>query len=114
MVKDYEKERELLQLIPEDMVYEKQTLSNDFIFGKVMQNKSICTELITLLTGNELDDTVNVNNQKPIKVTSDSKGVRYDVYVEDKHSSYDAEMQNDDSKKNLPKRSRSKPMFRQV
>ncbi len=71
-----------------------------------MQNKSLCTELITLLTGNELDDTVNVNNQKPIKVTSDSKGVRYDVYVEDKHSSYDAEMQNDDSKKNLPKRSR--------
>ena len=103
-MKDYEKE--LINLIPEDMVYEKQTLSNDFIFGKTMQNKELCVELITMLTGNEIDDSVTINNQKPVKITSDSKGVRYDVYVEDLKNSYDAEMQNYNSLNDLPRRSR--------
>lgn len=103
-MKDYEKE--LVRLIPEELEYEKQTLKNDFIFGKVMQNKDICIELINLLTGNEIDDTVNINNQKPVKITSDSKGVRYDVYVEDEKNIYDAEMQNGCDKNQLPRRTR--------
>ena len=44
--------------------------------------------------------------QKSIKITYDGKGVRLDVYVEDKENTvYDLEMQATDMK-NLPKRSR--------
>lgn len=98
-------ELELMQMIPEEMAYEKQTIKNDFIFGKVMQDKGICTELIELLTGNEIGDDIIINAQKSVKVTNDSKGVRYDVYVDDGNNTiYDAEMQNKDEE--LPKRTR--------
>ena len=99
-------EKELILNMPEDMVYENLTLKSDFIFGKVMQNKEICLELIRILTGNAVDENVTINNQKPIKVTNDSKGIRYDVYVEDDNTAYDAEMQNRDSASELPKRTR--------
>jgi len=104
MVRDFN-EMELLARIPEDMVYENQTISNDFIFGKVMQDKGLCTELLELLTGNKLDEDITINAQKFIKVTNDSRGVRYDVYVEDgKNTVYDAEMQNKNV--DMPKRAR--------
>lgn len=104
MVKKYD-EKELLARIPESMVYENQTIKNDFIFGKVMQDKELCKELIELLTGNMIGDDITINAQKSIKVTNDSKGVRYDVYVEDsKNVVYDAEMQN--KNEDIPKRTR--------
>ena len=101
----YKSEEELMKMIPEDMVYEKQTIKNDFIFGKVMQDKGLCTELLELLTGNEIGDNITINAQKSIKVTNDSKGVRYDVYVDDGNNTvYDTEMQN--KNEDLPKRAR--------
>ncbi len=104
MVKIYD-EKELLTRIPEDMIYENQTIKNDFIFGKVMQDKSLCTELLELLTGKEIDGDITINAQKSVKVTNDSKGVRYDVYVEDsKNTVYDAEMQNKNA--DMPRRTR--------
>ena len=42
MKETYTDEMELLANLPEDMVYEKQTIKNDFIFGKVMQDKGLC------------------------------------------------------------------------
>lgn len=103
-MKDYKEE--LLEKMPDEMLYENLTLKNDFIFGKVMQNKEICVELIQILTGNQMDEGVTINNQKPVKVTNDSRGVRYDVYVEDDVTAYDAEMQNYDKQQDLPRRSR--------
>ncbi len=104
MVKNYD-EKELLARIPEDMIYENQTIKNDFIFGKVMQDKGLCIELLELLTGNEIGGDITINAQKSIKVTNDSKGVRYDVYVEDsKNTVYDAEMQNKNV--DMPRRTR--------
>lgn len=106
MTKNYETKGQLMKLPPEKE-YEKQTLKNDFIFGKVMQDRELCLEMLELLTGNVIDGNVTINEQKPIRITSDSKGVRYDVYVEeDGVNVYDAEMQNDNKKENLPKRSR--------
>ncbi len=104
MVKDCD-EVKLLARIPEGLDYEKQTISNDFIFGKVMQDKRLCVELLELLTGNEIGENIIINAQKSIKVTNDSKGVRYDVYVEDdKRTVYDAEMQNKNDE--IPRRTR--------
>ncbi len=103
----YEKEKEQLTKIPPEQEYEKQTLKNDFIFGKVMQDKTLCIKLLELLTGNDIDDLISINTQKAIKVTNESKGIRYDVYVEDcDNNAYDTEMQNLNTLEDLPKRTR--------
>ena len=87
--------------------YERLTLKDDFIFGKVMQEPSNCVEMLQRLTGNVIGDNVSINNQKAIKVAVDGKAVRYDVYVEDEVTGlYDAEMQQNDNRAVLPKRSR--------
>lgn len=88
--------------------YEHLGIADDFIFGKVMQDKSLCVSLLEILTGNTIDDVESIIVQKPVKVSFDSKGVRYDLYVEDNYRRmYDAEIQNCSSKsKELPRRSR--------
>ncbi len=96
-------------LTPEELevMYENLTIKDDFIFGKVMENKENCVEMIERLTGNKLSDNISINNQKAVKVAVDGKGVRYDVYVEDDaRIMYDAEMQQSENKGILPKRSR--------
>lgn len=88
--------------------YEHLGIEDDFIFAKIMQDKLLCVRLLELLTGNTIDDVENIVVQKSVKVTNDSKGIRYDVYVDDgQNRIYDAEMQNKTSKdKELPRRSR--------
>ena len=96
-------------LTPEELavMYENLTIKDDFIFGKVMENKDNCVEMIERLTGNKLSDNISINKQKAVKVAVDGKGVRYDVYVEDDaRVMYDAEMQQSENKNILPKRSR--------
>ena len=82
-------------------------LSNDFMFGKVMQNKYLCKKLLQLIF-----PEINIEHieypelQKSIKPDGDAHGIRLDVYVkDDKNSVYDIEMQAVDTKE-LPKRSR--------
>lgn len=90
--------------------YLKKDISDDFIFGKVMQKEKNCIPLLERLTGNRIESVEAVVCQKAIRVTSDSKGVRYDIYVEDdKGIMYDAEMQkkkDDTSIENLSNRAR--------
>ncbi len=96
-------------LTPEELavMYENLTIKDDFIFGKVMENKDNCVEMIERLTGNKLSDNISINKQKAVKVAVDGKGVRYDIYVEDDaRVMYDAEMQQSENKSILPKRSR--------
>ena len=86
--------------------YERLTLKDDFIFGKIMQEPCNCVEMLQRLTGNVIGSNISINNQKAIKVAVDGKGVRYDVYVEDESTGlYDAEMQQKENVV-LPKRSR--------
>ncbi|MBE5946665.1 MAG: Rpn family recombination-promoting nuclease/putative transposase [Lachnospiraceae bacterium] len=90
-----------------EVQYERLTLKDDFIFGKVMQEPSNCVEMLQRLTGNVIGNNISINNQKAIKVAVDGKAVRYDVYVEDEVTGlYDAEMQQNDNRAVLPKRSR--------
>ena len=90
--------------------YVKKDITDDFIFGKVMQKKENCIGLLECLTGNKIENVRTVISQKAVKVTNDSKGVRYDIYVEDDIDRiYDAEMQNYNKKSDveaLPKRTR--------
>ena len=63
--------------------YEELSLADDFMFCKIMVKPRNCIEMLKRLTGNKIERIKAVAEQKVIQVTSDSKGIRYDVYVEE-------------------------------
>ena len=87
--------------------WEELSISNDFLFGKVMQNPELCKELLQrILPDLDIDHVEYPELQKAIKEDFDAKGVRLDVYVNDgKGTVYDIEMQAVTSKY-LPRRTR--------
>ena len=87
--------------------WEELSISNDFLFGKVMQDPELCKELLRrILPGLNIDRVEYPELQKTIKEDFDAKGVRLDVYVNDgKGTVYDIEMQAVTSEY-LPRRTR--------
>lgn len=87
--------------------WEELSISNDFLFGKVMQNPQLCKELLQrILPDLKIDHIEYPELQKNIRQDIDAKSVRLDVYVKDEKAVvYDIEMQVSDTKE-LPKRSR--------
>ena len=87
--------------------WEELGISNDFLFGKVMQNPELCKELLQrILPDLKIDHIEYPELQKSIEQDRDAHGVRLDVYVkDDKETIYDIEMQVSNTKE-LPKRSR--------
>lgn len=87
--------------------YEELSFTDDFMFCKVLTtNPQLCHELLELILGRKVGDFIRLDQQKPINITSDGKGVRFDVYSEDDSQTvYDCEMQTSSSR-NLPKRIR--------
>lgn len=87
--------------------WENLGISNDFLFGKVMQNPKLCKELLQrILPDLKIDRIEYPELQKAIKPDADAKSIRLDVYVkDDKNVVYNIEMQASDTKE-LPKRSR--------
>ena len=87
-------------------IWESLGISNDFMFGKIMQDAELCKELLQrILPDLEIDHIEYPEAQKSIRLDVDAKSVRLDVYVRDgKGSIYDIEMQVVDTKE-LPKRS---------
>ena len=74
--------------------YEELELRDDFMFGKVMGNKELCKEVLETLLVIRIDSIEYPEQQKSIRITSEGRGVRLDVYVQDeKDTIYDAEMQ---------------------
>ena len=73
--------------------YEKLEISNDFMFYKVMQDENLCKGLLERIFGKKIK-RIEYQTQKAIEITTDSKGIRLDVYVDDEEGSvYDLEMQ---------------------
>lgn len=87
--------------------WEELGISNDFLFGKVMQNPELCKELLQrILPDLKIDHIEYPELQKSIKPDMDARSVRLDVYIQDnKDVVYDIEMQVSDTGE-LPKRSR--------
>ncbi len=87
--------------------WEELDISNDFLFGKVMQNPELCKELLQrILPDLEIERVEYPELQKSINIDMDARSVRLDVYVkDDKEVVYDIEMQVGNTKE-LPKRSR--------
>ncbi|WP_303059109.1 PD-(D/E)XK nuclease family transposase [Veillonella magna] len=92
-------------LVHEDVIdYETQlalrekwrnlTITDNFLFEKVMRNKRICKRLIEKILGMTIADISFPESEKVIDMRRDSKGVRLDVYVTDMDGNiYDIEMQ---------------------
>lgn len=87
--------------------WEDLSISNDFLFGKVMQDAELCKELLQrILPELDIDHVEYPELQKTIKEDFEAKGVRLDAYVNDgKGTVYDIEMQAVTSKY-LPRRTR--------
>ena len=64
--------------------WEELDISNDFMFGKVMQDPELCRELLQrILPDLEIDHVEYPEMQKGIQVDIDAKSVRLDLYVRD-------------------------------
>ncbi len=87
--------------------WEELGISNDFLFGKVMQDAELCKELLQrILPDLDIDHVEYPELQKTIKEDYEAKGIHLDVYVNDgKGTVYDIEMQAVTSKY-LPRRTR--------
>lgn len=80
-------------------------LSNDFLFGKIMQDARLCKPFLETVLNIRIDHIVYIQNQKTIDEKIDSKSVRLDIYVDDGKVVYNCEMQTAKGGE-LPKRSR--------
>lgn len=87
--------------------YEELQFSDDFMFCNVLvENLDLCKELLELILSIKIEGIELAETQKTIRVSYDSKGVRFDVYtVDDANTVYDIEMQSVIAK-DLPKRTR--------
>ena len=88
-------------------IWEGLGISNDFLFGKVMQDPELCKGLLQRIFPElEIDHIEYPELQKGIRIDADAKSVRLDVYIKDgKGTVYDIEMQVVNTKE-LPGRSR--------
>ncbi len=89
--------------------YEDLTFSDDFMFGKVTEDKEISRGLLKCLLQREIGELEEIQNEKRYQEACDGKGIRLDLYSRDKDNVYDAEMQNKNNlsveQLELPKRS---------
>ena len=90
--------------------YEELGFSDDFMFGRVMQDKALLRDVLECLLQHPVGELMDVEPQREFKYTSDGKPIRLDIYTRDSGKVYDAEMQNLNHKSieslELPKRSR--------
>jgi predicted transposase/invertase (TIGR01784 family) len=84
---------------------EDLTFTDDFMFGRIMQNSEICKGLLERLLEIKIEKIEYPTLQKSISPHYKSKGVRLDVYVQDSNRVFDIEIQNF-LDENLPKRTR--------
>lgn len=90
--------------------YEELRFTDDFIFGKVMEDKKLCRDVLECLLQEPVGTLQDVQTEQKLQYTVDGKPIRLDLYTKDETAIYDAEMQNLNHKKiedlELPKRIR--------
>lgn len=94
-----------------DKSFEELKFSDNFMFGKVMEDTELCKEVIECLLQHPIGELTEVQTEREYRFTSDGKPIRLDVYNKDENDViYDAEMENLNHKSvqshELPKRSR--------
>ena len=75
--------------------YEDLTIADDFMFCKIfIAHEDLCREMTELILNRKVGRIVELGSQKPVEITSDGRGVRFDVYVaDDMDTIYNIEMQ---------------------
>ena len=84
------------------------TIRNNFVFGKTMElYPDLCRQLLELILDIKIKEIVYPEREKTIEARIDGKGIRLDVYVEEKDTNraFDVEIQISNSD-NLAKRMR--------
>ena len=74
--------------------YEELTIADDFMFGKVMEDKKLCREVLECLLAHPVGELKDVQTERQFQYTTEGKPIRLDVYTRDRNHVYDAEMQN--------------------
>ena len=85
--------------------FEELEFTDDFMFYQVMQDDSICIEILETLLKTKIDHIERKELQKELRPYYESRGVRFDAYLKDSSRVFNIEMQqviNDE----LPKRTR--------
>ena len=86
--------------------FEELTISDDFMFCKVMEHEPICKEFLEMLFSAKIKKITYLSSQNSITTNSGAKNIRLDVLVKDEAgTSYNIEMQVA-NQYNLPKRMR--------
>ena len=85
--------------------WEDLTITDDFMFCKVMSDPDICKELLEILLHIKIERLVFQEPQKSFRLTSESRGIRLDVYVKDSNRVFDIELQTT-NERNLELRTR--------
>ena len=81
-------------------MYEKLTIRNKFMFGKVTQNPVIAQKMADLLTPVKIGAVTEAEREKFLQHRSSSKYVKLDMYLEDENGHVvDTEMQNKSNNK---------------
>ena len=96
-----------LQIIAEAR-WAEATIRDNFVFSKTMElYPDLCRRLLELILNIKISEISYPEREKTVEACIDGKGIRLDVYVQDKGStrSFDVEMQLSDSN-NLAKRMR--------
>lgn len=77
--------------------FDQLTITNDFLFKKVMQNKRICKHLIEEILHIQIETLTFIELEKTIDIYHNSHGIRLDVTAHDEHHTrYNIEMQASD------------------
>ena len=85
--------------------WEELTITDDFMFCKVMSDSALCKELLEILLHIKIERLEFQEPQKSLKVTPESRGIRLDVYVKDSNRVFDIELQTT-NERNLELRTR--------
>lgn len=102
------REKDFELTLPPSERWENLTLANDFLFGKVMRDTELCTEMIRRILQNiDIGRIEFTHTQKGVKYSLDTRGVRFDVFAKsDNRKIFDCEVQTSD-KKDLARRTRA-------
>lgn len=86
--------------------YEELTITDDFMFGKIMRDPKHCKKLLEIILDVKIRKITFIDDQQTVNPDYRARGIRIDVYVEDvANTVYTVEMQTRNTGE-LPMRSR--------
>ena len=85
----------MANIIDIEKKWDSLTIQDNFVFAKTMEsNPDLCRHILELILNIKIKNISYPEREKTVDMRTDSKGIRIDVYVEDKSTnrSFDIEM----------------------